>query len=74
MGKEQEIKEVKRRHSAWMLRQPGVCGFGIEKDENGILVLTVHLDSTKADAGTTVPELIDGFPVKRLRSGPFAKR
>ena len=74
MASEKEIKEIKRRHSAQLLQQPGVCGVGVEKDERGDFVLTVHLDATRKDAGRTVPDSIEGCPVKRIRSGPFTKQ
>ena len=74
MASEQELREIKRKHSAWVLQQPGVCGFGIERDDTGNFVLAVHLDSTHPTAGATVPESIDGHPVKRIHSGPFTKQ
>jgi hypothetical protein len=70
---EQQIKQVKSRHSARLLQQPGVCGVGVEKDEHGGFALTVHLDATQPDAGATVPDSIEGCPVRRVRSGPFTK-
>ena len=33
MATEEEARAVKRRHSPQLLRQPGVCGVGVEKDE-----------------------------------------
>jgi len=74
MATEQEITAIKRKHSAWLLRQPGVCGAGVEKDESGNYVLAVHLDASDPNAGTTVPDSLDGAPVKRIRSGPFRKQ
>jgi hypothetical protein len=74
MASEHDIKAVKRKHSAWVLQQPGVCGFGIEKDEKGGFVLAVHLDPNHPDAGGSIPDSLEGFPVKRMRSGPFEKQ
>jgi hypothetical protein len=71
MVSEEEVKAIKRRHSARLLQEPGVCGVGVEKDQNGNFVLAVHLDTTQPDAGATVPASIEGCPVKRVRSGPF---
>jgi hypothetical protein len=70
---EQEIREVKQRHSARLLSQPGVSGVGIEKDDAGEFVLAIHLDSEDPEAGKELPAEIEGFPVKYVRSGPFRK-
>jgi hypothetical protein len=74
MASEEEVKEIKRRHAARLLREPGVCGVGVEKDKAGNFVLAVHVDGTRLDAGATVPDFIEGCPVKRIRSGPFTRR
>lgn len=73
MASEDELRQIKRRHSARLLQLPGVSGVGIEKDESGDLVLAVHLDSTDPDAGNDVPDMIEGQPIKRVKSGPFTK-
>ena len=70
---EQEIRVVKRRHSARLLSQPGVSGVGIEKDDAGEFVLAVHLDADKPEAGEELPAELEGVPVKYVRSGPFEK-
>jgi len=74
MASEQDVLEIKRRHSAQLLRQPGVCGVGVEKDETGQFVLAIHLDATQPGAGAVVPDFIEGCPVKRIASGPFTKQ
>jgi hypothetical protein len=73
MASEDELRQIKRRHSARLLQLPGVSGVGIEKDESGDLVLTVHLDSRDPNAGKDVPDMIEGQPIKRVKSGPFTK-
>jgi hypothetical protein len=74
MPSEEEVRAIKRRHSARLLQEPGVCGVGVEKDLQGNFVLTLHLDATQPDAGAAVPDFIEGCPVKRVRSGPFTKQ
>jgi hypothetical protein len=74
MPSEQEVVEIKRRHSAQLLQQPGVCGVGVEKDKAGNFYIAVHLDATSPRAGENVPQSIEGAPVKRIRSGPFVKQ
>jgi hypothetical protein len=73
MASEEELREIKRRHSAQLLQLSGVCGVGIEKDESGNYVLAVHLDGSTPNAGKDVPETIEGQPIKLVQSGPFAK-
>jgi hypothetical protein len=73
MLSENEVREIKRRHSAHLLQQPGVCGVAVEKADDRGFVLAIHLDATRADAGATVPDEIEGCPVRRERSGPFVK-
>lgn len=68
---EQEIRELKHRHSARLLSEPGVSGVGIEKDNAGQYVLAVHLDSD--DPPKVLPDEIEGYPVKYIKSGPFRK-
>lgn len=74
MATEQEVKQVKSRYSARLLQQPGICGVGVDKDEQGNFVLAVHLDATRPDAGATIPDFIEGCPVRRVRSGPFVRQ
>ena len=74
MATEEEVKEIKRRHSDRLLQEPGVCGIGVEKDKEGNYVLAVHLDATHLDAGATIPDFIEGCPVRRIPSGPFTRR
>jgi hypothetical protein len=74
MATEQEVREVKRRHSAKLLSQPGVSGVGIERDESGDYVLAVHLDADAEDAQQELPEEIEGHRVRYVGSGPFRKQ
>jgi len=74
MPTEEEVRQIKRRHSADLLRQPGVCGVAVEKDERGDFLLAIHLDASQPNAGATIPETLDGCPIKRVYSGPFVKQ
>ena len=73
MSTEQELRNLKQRYSAQLLRLPGVCGVGIEKDDSGKLALTVHLNAIDPNAGEGVPAILEGHKVKRVRSGPFKR-
>jgi hypothetical protein len=68
---EQEARAVKRRHSSELLRQRGICGVGVEKDENGQFVIALFLDTDDAAIRERLPKEIEGFSVKLVRSGPF---
>ena len=74
MTSEQQVREIKRKHSGRLLQQPGVCGVGVEKGENGNFVLAIHLDATQPAAAAIIPDSIEGCPVKRVFSGPFTKQ
>ena len=74
MVTEQSIRELKRAHSVRLLSLPGVCGVGVEKDAGGEFFLAVHVNAAKPEAGIDVPDQIDGCPVRKIRSGPFAKQ
>ena len=74
MRTEQEVREIKRRHSPQLLRQPGVCGVGVEKDDAGRYVIAIHLDTNDPAVSRTLPTQLDGCPVKLIRSGPFSRQ
>lgn len=73
MNNEARLLELKRRHSARLLALPGVCGVGVEKDEHGNYVLAVHLDPANPKSGEAVPDTLEGYTVKKIRSGPFSR-
>jgi hypothetical protein len=73
MTSEEAIREVKRRHAPQLLSQPGVCGVGVEKDEKGEYVLTIHVDTDDPDIRSQLPGQLDGYPVRVVQSGPFRK-
>jgi hypothetical protein len=73
MLSEDEVRAIKRRHSARLLQQSGVCGVGVEKDEAGRYVLAVHVDASDPAAGEGLPGEIEGAPVRVVRSGAFRR-
>ncbi len=73
MPSEDEVRELKRRHSAHLLSQPGVCGVGVGKDDKGHYVLTVHLDTDDPEVRQRLPSTLEGHPIKFVHSGPFRK-
>jgi len=73
MPSESDINEVKKRHSAELMNLPGVCGVGVEKGEDGNLVIAIHVDQDDADVIGRLPKEIEGHTVEVVRSGPFEK-
>jgi hypothetical protein len=73
MQSEQQARDIKRRHSAELLGQPGVCGVGVERDAAGRYVIAVHLKSNDPKLSSRFPAEIEGYPVKLVHSGPFHK-
>ena len=71
MATEAELKEIKQRHSFELLRQPGVAGVGIEKNDAGDFALVVYV--TDDEALARLPKDLDGAPVKYVRTDPFRK-
>jgi len=73
MATEEEARAIKSRHSPQLLRQPGVCGVGVEKDEAGNFVIAIHLDTDDPEVRARLPQHLEGLRVKAIHSGPFRK-
>ena len=73
MATEDEIRDLKARHSAGLMARPGVAGVGVERDEAGGYVLTVHLASDDPVLRAALPETLEGHPVRYALSGPYRK-
>lgn len=73
MKSEQEVRQIKQRHSARLLALPGVCGVGVEKDDTGAFVLALHLVNNDPAITAQLPTQIEDCPVKWIASGPFRK-
>jgi hypothetical protein len=71
MATEAEARAVKQRHSLELLRQPGVCGVGVERDANGEFFIALHLDNSDPKMQEQLPKELEGIEVKQLHSGPF---
>jgi hypothetical protein len=73
VAKEDELRAIKKRHSARLLQQQGVSGVGIEKDETGGPVLVVHLATDDPEIRGRLPDEIEGNRILYRWSGPFRK-
>lgn len=69
-----EMKAVKRKYSAGLLQQRGVCGVDIEIKDSGEAALTVHLDTKEKSVRDGLPAELEGHPVKYVYTGPIRKR
>ena len=69
-----KIKAVKRKHSAALLRRPGVAGVDIEIDDTGKGSLAVHLDTKDPNVKKGLPDVLDGVPVEYVYTGPIRKQ
>ena len=74
MPSESEAREVKSRHSAELLRLPGVCGVGVEKNPRGEFIIRLHLETEDPKITEQLPKEIEGYAVETVHSGPFRKQ
>ena len=73
MATEEQAREIKSRHSARLLQQPGVSGVGVERDAQGSYCIAIHLDSDDPAVQAGLPRELEGCPVQFIHSGPFRK-
>jgi hypothetical protein len=74
MSKLDDLKAVKRRHAAALLRKPGVCGVDIDEDPDGTPVIAVHLETDDPEVRKQLPRELEGHPIKFVHTGPVRKR
>jgi hypothetical protein len=73
MSTDEQIRDVKKRHSARLMGLPGVSGVGVAKGKDGNLVIAVHLNTDDPGVAASIPKEIEGFAVETIHSGPFYK-
>lgn len=73
MATEKEARDVKNRHSAELLKLPGVSGVGVQKSAGGDFYLALHLDTDDPQLAARIPKQIEGLSVQTILSGPFKK-
>ena len=71
MPSESEVDAILSRHSAWLFRQPSVCGMGVERDGDGEFVIVIYLDADSANVGQEIPASMQDVSLQQVRSGPF---
>jgi hypothetical protein len=62
-----EIMQIKDRHSEELLKIPGVHGVGVGKDE----LLIIGEIQKYPELATTLPKELEGCPVKLVQGGPI---
>ncbi len=55
-------KTIKTRHEQKLMAIPGVVSVGIGKNQ-GSVVITVGVEEFKTGALSTIPKILDGYPV-----------
>ena len=73
MATEKEARDVKDRHSAELLRLPGVSGVGVQKSSDGDFYIALHVDSGDSKIADQLPKQLEGVAVQTIASGPFKK-
>jgi hypothetical protein len=68
------VQEVKARHEARLMAQPGVVAVGIGRDSDGKEAIVVSLDSDRPEARQSVPQALEGYPVRIQVIGPVRAR
>jgi hypothetical protein len=74
MATEEELRELKNRHSAFLLGLRSVVGVGVERDEQGEFALTVHLDADDPEDRKKLPAELEGHRVRYVLRGPYKKQ
>lgn len=74
MASFEELKRVKRRYAAGLLRRPGVNGVDIDEDESGQPIIAIHLESDDPAIRASLPDQLDGHPLKFVETGPIRKQ
>ena len=69
-----EAKAVKRKHSANLLQQAGICGVDVQTNHAGQSSICIHVDTNDATVLASIPKELEGIPVNCLRTGPFRKQ
>jgi len=70
MATEREIRSLKKRVSGLLMKNRAVSAVGVERDEKGHYVLTVHL----VDDAPDLPAELEGHAVRYVRRGRYEKQ
>ena len=68
------IQEVKARHESRLMAQPGVVAVGVGRDPDGSEAIVVSLDRERPEVRASVPQALEGYPVRVQVIGPVRAR
>ncbi len=68
------IQDVKARHETRLMAQPGVVAVGIGRDPDGNEAIVVSLDRDRPEVRQSVPQALEGYPVRVQVIGPVRAR
>jgi len=60
----ESIQQVKTKHETRLMTTPGVVSVGIGQGQNGRSVIVIGVESQDKLDKITLPEELDGYPVK----------
>jgi hypothetical protein len=61
---EKSVKVIKAQHESRLMEMPGVVSVGVGQDEEGNQVIVIGIESEAHLDELTLPEELEGFPVK----------
>ena len=64
------IQQVKTKHETRLMAMPGVVSVGIGRNADGQPVIVVGLDRERPETRATVPQELEGHPVRIEVIGP----
>jgi hypothetical protein len=73
MSSEKEMLAAQSRHAPELLRQHGVSGLGVERDNEGEYYLAVYLSIEDPELQKKIASRISDCPVKFIHTGLFKK-
>lgn len=65
------IQEVKAKHEARLMAQPGVVAVGIGRDAEGRQAIVVSLDRERPEVRASTPRELEGYLVRVQVIGPI---
>ena len=71
---DEELKSIKRRYRDRIMAMPGVCTFGLEKDDQKQDVFTIRVQPGCEETEKLLPASLEGVPVRIEHSDRIVPR
>jgi len=68
------LQAIKNKHSSTILKIPGVVGLDIDLDDPQRPAFIAYLDTQDPRASSSLPDELDGVPVRTMYLGPVEKQ